>query len=347
MNISAKVLSKGWENNGLFRNDLAKIIYQGKSIPREDDNIMHVKLKEELEMHGHSINTSDLISDESKIDIEFHFDYNLTKKSNRPSYMILPEVHEIYFDNRYEKLIQDFDKIFTFNDSHVDNKKFIKLVHPILFNNEDPISFHKKKYFSCLIGSNKSLQKKYYNCGYSQRSKLAKWFNNNHPELFNLYGLGWKNFFSKPDATSKIIYGITNKIKVYPNFLKNVYKGPIKSKTEILKKHKFTFCYENALDIPGYFCELIFDAFNGMSVPIYWGCNNVKNYIPENCFIDRRDFKDNKEMLKYLQSIDGKKYDEFQSNIFNFKKSDKARIFSVDNFVNTIVDTLHSDYPNK
>ena len=39
--------------------------------------------------------------------------------------MILPEVHEIYIDNKYEKLIKDFDKIFTFNDSHVDNKKFI------------------------------------------------------------------------------------------------------------------------------------------------------------------------------------------------------------------------------
>ena len=217
MNISAKVLSKGWGNNGLFRNDLAKITFEGKIIPREDNNIMHVKLKEELERHGHTINTSDLINDVSKIDIEFHFDYNLTKTSNRPSYMILPEVHEIFIDNKYEKLNQDFDKIFTFNDSHVDNKKFIKLVHPILFNNEDSISLDEKKYFSCLIGSNKSLQKNYSNCGYTERSKLAKWYNDNHPELFNLYGLGWKNFFYKPDTISKIIYRITDKMKLYPN----------------------------------------------------------------------------------------------------------------------------------
>lgn len=347
MNISAKVLSKGWGNNGLFRKDLAKIIFEGKVIPREDNNIMHVKLKEELERHGHTINTSDLVKDESKIDIEFHFDYNLKNNSNKPSYMILPEVHEIFINNSYEKLSQDFDKIFTFNDNHVDNKKFIKLVHPILFNNEGPIPLNEKKYFSCLIGSNKSLQKKYINCGYTQRFKLAKWFNDNHPELFNLYGLGWKNFLYKPDAFSKIIYNITDKAKLYPNYLKKVYRGPIKSKTDTLKQHNFTFCYENALNVPGYFCELIFDAFNGMCVPIYWGCNNVKKYIPENCFIDRRDFSNNNELIKYLKSIDQKKYDEFQTNIINFKKSDRIKMFSIENFVNKIVNTLNSDYPNR
>ena len=43
--------------------------------------------------------------------------------------------------------------------------------------------------------------------------------------------------------------------------------------------------------------------------------------------------------------VSDKKYDEFQSNIIDFKKSEKVDIFSVEHFVNTIVNELNSDYP--
>jgi len=33
------------------------------------------------------------------------------------------------------------------------------------------------------------------------------------------------------------------------------YKGPFKSKIETLKPYKFSICFENAKDIPGYITE--------------------------------------------------------------------------------------------
>ena len=343
MNISAKVLSLGWNNDGLFKSNLAKIIYQGKSIPREDDNIMHVRLKQEIEKIGHKIHTFDLWGNE-KISLEMHFDYNLNPSKNIKSYLILPEVHELYIDNHYDNIIKKFDKIFTFNDSHVDGKKFIKLVHPIVFNDLDPVPFFEKTEFSCLIGSNKSLQKIYNNCGYTERYNLARWFELNHYDKFNLYGSGWSNIKASNSFLNKVFFNIFEKIKFDPSFLKKVNKGPIKNKTEILLKHKYTFCYENALNIPGYFCELIFDAFNGMCVPVYWGCSNVSQYIPEDCFIDRRNFSNNNDLLKFLISLGENEYMDYQENIKNFKKSNLAEFFNVDNFVNTIIKHIKLDF---
>jgi hypothetical protein len=61
-----------------------------------------------------------------------------------------------------------------------------------------------------------------------------------------------------------------------------------------LEKYKFSICYENARDTPGYITEKIFDCFFAGCVPIYWGANNITDHIPKECFIDKRDFEDYK-----------------------------------------------------
>jgi alpha(1,3/1,4) fucosyltransferase len=38
-------------------------------------------------------------------------------------------------------------------------------------------------------------------------------------------------------------------------------------------------------------------------VPVYWGAPNVENYIPSDCFIDRRKFESNEALLAFLQKM--------------------------------------------
>lgn len=41
----------------------------------------------------------------------------------------------------------------------------------------------------------------------------------------------------------------------------------------------------------GYITEKIFDCFFPGVIPIYWGAENVTDYIPQDTFIDRRNLK--------------------------------------------------------
>jgi hypothetical protein len=78
-------------------------------------------------------------------------------------------------------------------------------------------------------------------------------------------------------------------------------------------------------------------------VPIYWGADNVQEYIPPNCFIDRRRFRDTAEVHRYLMGITPEEYGQFQRNISDFLRSEKAYLFSAENFATTIANTIASD----
>ena len=77
----------------------------------------------------------------------------------------------------------------------------------------------------------------------------------------------------------------TNLFPRYPS-----YAGEISSKRAILEQYKFSICYENMSDMPGYITEKIFDCFFAGCVPIYLGASNMTDYIPGGTFIDKRKF---------------------------------------------------------
>ena len=111
---------------------------------------------------------------------------------------------------------------------------------------------------------------------------------------------------------------------------------------QILKNYKFAFCFENC-SIDGYLSDIIFDAMNNLSVPVYLGPKNVKQYVPESCFIDFRNFKNLEDLNKYLESIDENKYYEFISNIYSFYKSNSSEIFKMNSFINILSKNLKED----
>ncbi len=95
-------------------------------------------------------------------------------------------------------------------------------------------------------------------------------------------------------------------------------------KISTLKKYRFCICFENTKGLRGYITEKIFGCFTAGCVPIYWGADNVETYIPKECFIDYRDFKDREELYQFIKTMSKVRYEQYLENIRTFLQSERA-----------------------
>ena len=334
------VVQQDYTKNLFFDSKMPQVIPNKISIPRDDNNECFKIFKKKLFENGININTHDLV-DQSKIDLEifFHFNFNVKKKKNI-KYCVWPEAPEIYPRNASSQIDKDFNKIFTTFDNDVDNKKFFPIKYPINFRNSINPKFNERKKLCCILSSNKTLSVNSSNSGYSERVKIIKWFEKYNPLDLSLYGVGWNGYFSSNYYLNRYFRRLINKI--YKKKI-SVYQGVAISKSEIYQNHKFSICYENVLGKSGYFCELIFDSMNNGCIPVYLGSSNITEYIPQNCFIDRRNFTNNQELLNYLKNFKEGDYNDMQDNINNFLKEQTNQIFSVEFFANQIIKHIKID----
>ena len=141
----------------------------------------------------------------------------------------------------------------------------------------------------------------------------------------DLYGRGW----DKPVGDSKDWDIVTRS-----------YKGSIESKYDTLSKYRFAICFEN-MALSGYITEKIIDCLHVGTVPIYWGAQDIEDYIPKGCFIDMRDFKDYAALRTYLKSIDNKKMNEYRENAKQYLDSEQYRQFTKEYFAELFVDLVN------
>ena len=139
---------------------------------------------------------------------------------------------------------------------------------------------------------------------YSERLRSIDFFEKKIPNDFFLYGRGWNK--PKKHSFSEKLFG-------YRKY--KTYKGEVEDKIKLLSEFKYSLCFENLTDVKGYVTEKIFDCLKAKTVPIYLGATDIEKYIPKDCFIDFRDFKDYDELLKFLRAINEKRYNEYIKNI--------------------------------
>jgi GR25 family glycosyltransferase involved in LPS biosynthesis len=195
----------------------------------------------------------------------------------------------------------DYARIYTWDDSLIDNKKFFKFYYPHLQPmSKELIPFEKKK-LCTLIASN----------WVPHRLKML-------------------NFFALKHETDLDFYGKTCPEKN----LEPMYKGPISGTEKIntLKNYRFCLCSENKVNLQGYVTEKIFDCFAAGCVPVYLGAANIETYIPKDCFIDQRDFSTMDELHSFLISMTKETYERYLTNIQKYLNSEKADLFSQENF---------------
>jgi hypothetical protein len=234
---------------------------------------------------------------------------------------------------------RQFDALFTWNDRLVDSRRYFKFNLPNAFPEAPcPPLIHKEK-LCVMITANKkrshSLEL------YSSREETVRWFERNHPEDFDLYGAGWNSYvFDGPWPTRAL-----NRIRPLTRLLAPAYpsyRGVVAAKRPIMEKYKFSICYENARDVPGYITEKIFDSFFAGCVPIYWGEPEVGKYIPEKCFIDRRKFKTHEELYAFIKGMGDAEYLGVLDAIRAFLASPAAFAFSDHAFADTLCGVIIS-----
>jgi alpha(1,3/1,4) fucosyltransferase len=334
-------------NNNMFKDPSV--------FPMGDDlTYPFVHLFERAKSEGIDISTIDTQPLES-YDMIFFFDF--PKLNNQYFKKLIESKFEnlIFFIYENEVIMSEnwdkrnysyFKKVYTWNDKLVDNKKVFKYYFPIKIPKNFVFDTYKREKLCVMIAWNKLNKHKLEL--YSKRVEAIRWFEKNHSEDFDLYGLEWDTKAFEADAN---IWG-TDEAEIRKNSRPDElpfisYKGPVESKNDILKHYKFSICYENARDIPGYITEKIFDSFFAGCIPIYWGASNVTDYIPPETFIDKRKFDSYADLYHYIKNMPEETYQGYLNAIEMYINSDKIYPFSAESFADTILNEIHENRPKK
>lgn len=99
-----------------------------------------------------------------------------------------------------------------------------------------------------------------------------------HPEIIDLYGRG--------------------------NFSGEYYKGEVEDKWDALKDYRYSLAIEN-YNGKDFWTEKIVDPLLSWCMPIYWGCENISDFLPEDSYVwlDIED-KDAPERVKEIVESD-------------------------------------------
>ncbi len=282
------------------------------------------ELKTAFAAKGYDLQTDDMISTESAdVVIYNEMPKHISMVDKNKSAVLLFESELIRSDNWDLNNHKKFKYIFTWNDDFVDHKKYIKFN----FTDSSPIklkTFKEKQKLCVLVSGNKyvSHPKELY----SKRIEAIRWFEKNHPNDLDLYGMGWNLYTFKIPLFSRVLNKLTKLRKVL-GAKWVLYKGAVDSKADLMQNYKFSICYENAAGISGYITEKIFDSMAAGCIPVYWGAPNIKQYVPELCFIDKTQFKTYDELYQYLMSMTESEYAKRQQAISQYLKSEQHRLF--------------------
>lgn len=231
--------------------------------------------------------------------------------------LILWEPPSVRYEDWESSALNEFSTIFSWNDDLVDGIHIHKFCLPIPLR-VPPLE--KTRFSSKKLLVNISMNKfsAYPHELYSARRDAIRYFEKTSANDFDLYGVGWDR--TDTPYTS--------------------YRGMVKHKWEVLPKYKFSICYENISDQPGFITEKIFDCMRADCVPIYWGAPNVTEYVDPAAFIDRRQFKSNQELEDYIAGINEKQYEHFREAIATYLASERFKAFLSPAFVQRVVQVL-------
>lgn len=276
----------------------------------------HVLLKQVFIQNGDDINTIDMYENLEEVDLFLFSIVNyqwldrvvragLEERcvycSGEP-----PVVRPLNCLEGYQKLMEMFPYIMTFDDDLVDDRRIFKRILPYYFDEKTgSVPFSERKLLVNISGNKQSGHPKEL---YSEREKVVSFFEENYPEHITLYGSGW----SKDKHPS--------------------YCGYIDDKADAYYTHKFALALENMHDVRGYITEKIFDCFEMGIVPIYWGASDIKDYVPEECFIDYTKFTNLYELADFLFSMKEEEYNGYLEAIHKLLQSGIDIPFSSDTF---------------
>jgi hypothetical protein len=158
---------------------------------------------------------------------------------------------------------------------------------------------------------------------YGERRRAIRYFH--RYEGFHVFGKGWDRW--------KL--GVS--YRDYKAALRS-YRGtcPYDAKLETMARYRFAICFENAA-FPGYITEKILDCFYAGCVPVYYGAPDITKYVPRECFIDFREFRDYRELDQFLAAVEPADFDSYRAAQRRFLGSSGFEPFSQEFYVQSLL----------
>ncbi len=229
---------------------------------------------------------------------------------------------QVYFpfksgDSRARYYLMPFSRDETLSYWQNADRKFLTMIHA----NRSPRSV-KKILLLAVSGGFRYLGHKEL---FSERIKAIKFFSRTSD--IDLYGYDW-------DKPPFFPYWF------YKKSIQKVYKGSIPAiKLRKLSEYNFALTFENCF-LPGYISEKIFDCFYAGTIPVYLGATDIQEYIPKECFVDMRDFKNYGELKKFLKSLTPSEIQEYRDNAQQFLRSPRMEPFTNKHFIEFFVNMV-------
>lgn len=259
-----------------------------------------------------------------------------------PAFAILTECPLIHPPNGDRRLLRQYRRIFTWMPELVEAglATKIQLAHPLGEGAVD--GYATRPQLLVLIAANKALPVWRPDMDlYRARLGAIRWFERYAPQDFALYGQGWDLSPRLPTRLGGALHRIERRLPWRLRWFPS-WRGALAEKRPVLERARFSLVYENVRGLRGYITEKIFDAFCAGNVPIYWGAEDIEDYIPPSCFIDRRKFCNYSELYDYLRSMPESEFLNYQMAIRDFLASDQAQVFSVRCFAETIATEVYA-----
>ncbi len=307
-----------WQNSELKDAIFYQITENGKQIPA--GNVVS-EMRLEFEREGHELHTYDLYDNWGVVDyfLLFSMDWIVAERIQKAGYgnrLVYcnaepPSVCELHTEAGYKILKQIFPCILTWNPDWIDHKQIFKRSIPYFFSfHACNIPFDDRK---LVTGISANKHSSYPDELYTDRENAYRFFEKTFPDQFNFYGTQWSG-------------------KGHP-----CYGGTVKNKYDVFHQYRFALCYENTRTKKDYITEKIWDCLTAQIVPVYAGAENISDYIPKNCYIDRYQFASYEEMAEYLLSIDEDEYNHYLEAARDLLQSEGIKEFSADKYVQQIL----------
>lgn len=322
--------------------------------------------KKELASRGIDVSTPDINSiEESK----YVFCWNnaleflkvAKKKPGQKWFLIIYDPPMFFGENWDPAYHQNFDVVYTFDKSMVDNKKYFYAPLPVDtdyfkdFQSEITEDLFNSRKLNSLIADN--VYRYPYpgvrNSIVHLRYDILKWYGKNYPDEFSFYSNSFpkNNYFLAfrgnrfvQKLLPSALYSIL--AKFMQRDIRRIYQGPAPALEKFAKMrlHNFYTCFENTLGLNGYIDVKIFDCLYAGVVPIYLGASNIQELIPYKCYVDvsKVDYKDPAVVYKIIKSINYKEYKNYIDEGKRFLTSKEFDLFKVKYFVEMLLRPIDS-----
>ncbi len=333
------VVDSYFQDNLIFDKEQNKVPIRDNALDK------YYKLYETFKEAGFDIATDD-INPIERSDIVIYTDMPKKLPSEdmvAKSFLIMMESPLVRPENLDLKKHRYFHKVFTWSDLLADGQNYLKFSYAFTIPTSIPKKLDKE-HLCCLIVGNKSST--HPDELYSERRAVVRWFEQHHPEEFSLFGTGWDEYtFRGPKlirAFNRIPFVKQSMQRLFGDVYPS-YRGRVSSKNVTMQDYRFAIAYENIKDQEGYITEKVFDAFFAGCVPIYLGANNITDYIPKRCFVDKKDFETYEALYTFISTMEKQRYLEYLDAIEVFLNSAAADPFRVESFAKTIVDGVRKE----